>query len=102
MKIDGTTIGIVEHQRDGRKSYKKIAEDLNLAENTARSRVRQLRREGILEIAGLVDAEAIPNHQPVIIGAKLKTTDMFNKGAELRPFSKTDAAHVERNRCHEP
>ena len=83
MKIDDTTIGIIKHLRDGRKSYKKIAEDLNLAENTVRSRVRQLSREGILEIAGLVDAEAIPNHQPVIIGVKLKTTDMFNKGAEF-------------------
>ncbi|MGD9098235.1 MAG: AsnC family transcriptional regulator, partial [Desulfobacterales bacterium] len=51
MKIDDTTIGIIKHLRDGRKSYKKIAEDLNLAENTVRTRVRQLGREGILEIA---------------------------------------------------
>jgi Lrp/AsnC family transcriptional regulator for asnA, asnC and gidA len=85
MKIDDTTIGIIKHLRDGRKSYKKITEDLNLAENTVRSHVRQLSREGILEIAGLVDAEAIPNHQLVIIGVKLKTTDMFNKGANRFP-----------------
>ena len=83
MKIDDTTIAIIKHLRDGRKSFKRIAENLNLAENTVRSRVRQLVDQGILEIAGLVDPESIPSHQPVIIGVKLKTTDMFNKGEEF-------------------
>ena len=81
MKIDDTTIAIIKHLRHGRKSFKRIAESLNLAENTVRSRVRQLVDQGILEIAGLVDPESIPNHQPVIIG--VKTTDMFNKGEEF-------------------
>ena len=83
MKIDDTTIAIIKHLRNGRKSFKQIAESLNLAENTVRSRVRQLTDQGVLEIAGLVDPESIPSHQPVIIGVKLKTTDMFNKGAEF-------------------
>jgi Lrp/AsnC family transcriptional regulator for asnA, asnC and gidA len=83
MKIDQTAIAIIKHLREGRKSFHQIAQNLNLAENTVRSRVRQLSRAGVLEIAGLVDPESIPNHQSVIIGVKLKTTDMFNKGREF-------------------
>ena len=36
-----------------------------------------------MEIAGLVDAEAIPRLRLVHIGVKLKTIDMFKKGEEF-------------------
>ena len=79
MKIDEISIAIIKHLRDGRKSFKKIAEKLDLTENTVRSRVKKLTENGILEISGLVDPESVPRHNLVIIGVKLGTENMFEK-----------------------
>jgi len=79
MKIDDTSMAIIKHLRDGRISYKKIAEDLGLTENTVRARVKKLLESDILDIAGLVNPESIPRHQLVIIGVKLGTASMFEK-----------------------
>ncbi|RLB97638.1 MAG: Lrp/AsnC family transcriptional regulator, partial [Deltaproteobacteria bacterium] len=83
MKIDDQTIGIIRHLRDGRTSFKKIAAALNLSENTVRARVNRLREEGVLEICGLVDPEAIPGHRIVMVGVKLATMDLVKKGEEF-------------------
>ena len=76
MIIDRANLSIIKHLRNGRKSYKKIAEELALSENTVRSRVHKLEREGILEISGVVDAQAVDGHQVVMVGVKLKTMDL--------------------------
>lgn len=62
MKIDRNNLGIIKHLRDGRKSFKEIADDLSITENTVRSRVQQMTREGVLCITGLIDAEKLPGH----------------------------------------
>ncbi len=84
MKIDENTIAIIRHLRNGRKSFKKIAEDLSLSENTIRTRVKKMISEGVLQITGLVDPEQVPRLRPVIIGVKLRTTDLFKKGEEFQ------------------
>ena len=83
MKMDDTSIAIIKHLRDGRKSFKKIADELGVSENTVRARVSKLEDEGFLEVAGLVDPEAIPGHKMVIIGVKLKTMELVKKGEEF-------------------
>jgi Lrp/AsnC family transcriptional regulator for asnA, asnC and gidA len=83
MKLDKINIAIIKHLRDGRKSFKKIAEELSIAENTVRARVNRLTKEGILEIAGLVDPEVIPLHRLAIIGVKLKSMDLVKTGEEF-------------------
>lgn len=83
MKVDETNIAIIKHLRKGRKSYKNIADDLGITENTVRSRVARLMEEGLLEISGLVDPEAIPGHRVVIVGVKLHTMDLIRKGEEF-------------------
>jgi Lrp/AsnC family transcriptional regulator for asnA, asnC and gidA len=83
MKIDETNIAIIKHLRNGRKSFKKIAKELSVTENTVRARVNRLIDEGILEIAGLVDPEAIPRHRMAFIGVKLNTMDLVRKGDEF-------------------
>lgn len=83
MKIDETNIAIIKHLRQGRRSFKKISEDLDITENTVRARVNKLTEEGILEISGLVDTEAIPGHKVVMVGVKLSTMDLVNKGKEF-------------------
>ena len=83
MNLDGTNLEIIKYLRQGRKSFKKIAEDLSLSENTVRSRVNKLTDEGILEITGLVDPDALPGHRLVMVGVKLNTMDLVNKGEEF-------------------
>ena len=83
MKIDETNLAIIKHLRDGRKSYKEIADDLSVSENTVRSRVQKLTDKGILEITGLVNPEALPGHGVVMVGVKLQTMDLINKGREF-------------------
>jgi Lrp/AsnC family transcriptional regulator for asnA, asnC and gidA len=83
MKIDETTIAILRHLKVGRKSYKEIADDLALAENTVRARVNRLKKEGILKIVGMVDPEGLPGHTMVYIGVKLNTMNLVAKGEEF-------------------
>jgi len=82
-KIDDINLSIIKELRQGRKSFKKIADRLQITENTVRSRVNKMMDSGLLDINGQVDIEQIPHHQLVIIGVKLKTTDMFKKGEEF-------------------
>jgi Lrp/AsnC family transcriptional regulator for asnA, asnC and gidA len=83
MNIDHTNLAIIKHLRNGRKSYKKIAEELSLSENTVRARVHKLMREGILEISGVVDPQAIDGHRVIMVGVKLQTMDLVKKGEEF-------------------
>ena len=83
MKIDVTSLAIIKHLREGRKSFQKIAEDLSITENTVRARVNRLIEEGVLSVTGLVDPEAIPGHRLVMIGIKLSTMDLVRKGEEF-------------------
>jgi len=83
MNIDKINLAIIKHLSSGRKSYKKIAEELSVSENTVRTRVHKLIDQGILEITGLVDPEAINGHRVVMVGVKLKTMALVKKGEEF-------------------
>jgi Lrp/AsnC family transcriptional regulator for asnA, asnC and gidA len=83
MKMDETNIAIIQCLRHGRKSFKKVAEEISLSENTVRARVSKLVQDGVLEISGLVDPEALKGHRVVIVGVKLQTMDLIKKGGEF-------------------
>lgn len=83
MKPDKTNLEIIKQLRDGRKSFKAIAEELLVSENTVRARVAKLADEGVLEISGLVDPESLPGHGAVIVGVKLQSMDLIKKGEEF-------------------
>ena len=83
MKIDETNLTIIKHLRHGRKSFKEIAEDLSISENTVRTRVNKMIQSGILEISGLVNPETMPGHTLAMVGVKLQTMDLINKGEEF-------------------
>ena len=80
MNIDKNNLAIIKHLRNGRKSYKKIAEDLCVSENTVRARVQKLIGEGVLNISGLINPESIDGHRVVIVGVKLQSMDLVKKG----------------------
>ena len=83
MKFDHINLLIIKHLRNGRKPYRKIAEQLSLSENTVRARVHKLMEDGVLEISGLVDPDSITGLRVVMVGVKLKTMDLVKKGEEF-------------------
>ena len=85
VKIDSTSLAIIKHLRDGRKPYSVIAEELAITENTVRSRVNKLLSEGVLEISGLVNPDALPGHQMILAALKMSTVEL---GVKAEEFSK--------------
>ena len=83
MNIDKTNLAIIKQLRNGRKSYQEIARDLAVSENTVRTRVQKLIEEGILDIKGVVNPESMDGHRVVIVGVKLQSMDLVNKGKEF-------------------
>jgi len=83
MYIDEINLAIIRHLKDGRVPFKKIADDLGVSEGTVRTRVKKLTDEGVLDIAGLVDPEAIPDLGVVLVGVKVKDMDLVKKGEEF-------------------
>lgn len=83
MDIDETNIQILRHLKDGRKSFKLIAEELSVTENTIRSRVNRMIEEGILKFSGTVQVDALGGHNLLYLGVKLKTMELQNKAEEF-------------------
>jgi len=83
MKTDNISLEIIKQLRDGRKSFKTIAQELSVSENTVRARVGKLAEEGVLEISGLVDPQSLPGHGAVLVGVKLQSMDLVKKGEEF-------------------
>lgn len=84
MKMDDLNMEILRQLREGRKPFKTMADDLAVAENTVRSRVRKMEAAGVLEVTGLVDAEVVPNHNLAVVGIKLKTLDWYEKAEQFK------------------
>jgi Lrp/AsnC family transcriptional regulator for asnA, asnC and gidA len=83
MDVDETNIAILRHLKDGRKSYKLIADALSLTENTIRSRVNKLIEEDILKFSGSVQVDALAGHNLLYLGVKLKSMALQNKALEF-------------------
>lgn len=83
MKFDDINLQIIRHLQDGRKSFKVIADELSITENTVRSRVNKLIEEGILNVSGLINPENLPGHQTAIIGVKITNMRLVEKGEEF-------------------
>jgi Lrp/AsnC family transcriptional regulator for asnA, asnC and gidA len=83
MNIDEMSLKIVRQLRHGRKSFQEIAKSLSVTTNTVWARVKKLMKQGVLEIIGAVDAERIENHFLVIVGVRLQTMRLVDKGEEF-------------------
>ena len=94
MKTDQIDIDIMRHIRDGRKSLKKIADAINLSENTVRKRLNKMIDEEVLEISGLVDPTAIPGHMVVLVGVKLSTMELVKRGEDFSKLKGVVSANV--------
>ena len=83
MQIDAVNLDIIRHLKDGRKSYKLIAQELSITENTVRARVNRMIEDGILEISGNVRVDVLRGHSLLYLGVKLKTMDLQEKAKEF-------------------
>lgn len=83
MKLDATNIEIIRHLKNGRKSYKVIASALSITENTVRSRVNRMIEDGLLDISGNIRVDALPGHNLLYLGVKLKTMELQKKALEF-------------------
>ncbi len=83
IDVDPVNLAIIRHLRHGRKSFRDIAKSLAVSENTVRSRVQKMAASGLLDIAGWVDPERLNGHRVVMVGVKLKSMDLVNKGREF-------------------
>ncbi len=83
MLIDPLNLDIIRHLKDGRKSFKKIADVLGVTENTVRSRVNKLCDEGILDFTGNIDPESLKGHRLLYLGVKLTDLDISRKGEDF-------------------
>lgn len=81
--MDKLNKGILRQLQDGRKSYKHIAEELEVTENTVRSRVRRMEEMGVLDISGHVDADKVEDLQIIMIGIRTSSMDYIAKGEEI-------------------
>ncbi len=83
MKIDEINFSIINHLRDGRVPFKKIADELGVSEGTIRARVKKLQEDGVLEITGLINPDVLPDKYVVMVGVKLKDMDLVKKAEEF-------------------
>ena len=81
--MDKLNKAILRQLRDGRKSYSAIAEELDVTENTIRSRVRRMEDLEILDISGHVDADKVEDLQIIMIGIRTSSMDYIAKGEEI-------------------
>ena len=97
----GTNLEIIRQLTDGRRSFRAIADDLGIAENTVRRRVKELCDSGVMHITSLVDPSTVSNHTLVIIGVKLNTTNnLMQKCHEFRRLVGVTASAVVTGRYH--
>ena len=83
MNMDEISLQIIKHLRDGRKSFGEIGKNLSITTNTVRARVKKLMKKGVLETIGSIDPEKIDNHFLVIVGVRLKSMRLVDKGEEF-------------------
>jgi len=83
MRLDEVNLAILRLLREGRRSFKSIAAQLEVSENTVRGRIRRMAEEGVLAVSGLVDPDTLEGHRAILVGVKLKTPDLVKKGEEF-------------------
>ena len=73
IELDDTDQAIIELLRaDGRVSYRAIARELDIAENTVRARVRRMEESNTLRVVAVTDIEAAGYGMLLAIGVQVE------------------------------
>jgi Lrp/AsnC family transcriptional regulator for asnA, asnC and gidA len=71
--LDGANRAIVEAlQRDGRRPYGSIAEEVGLSEAAVRRRVQRLRDSGVIQIVAVTDPLQLGFHRQAMVGVRVE------------------------------
>lgn len=79
-KLDWQIIDLL--QKDGRATNAGIAEKLDVAEGTVRTRLKRLIETGTLKVSGLVNPEFLEHYQLMLIGMNVKESRQLESTAE--------------------
>jgi len=83
MIEDDPNIPLIRALKDGRRTFREVAEDLGVTENTVRARYRKLIEAGVLEVTTLVNPEKLRGHQTALVGMKVKSADLVSAGEKI-------------------
>ena len=92
--LDEINKKIISHLREGRKSFREIAEYLSIAENTVKSRIRKLEDAGIIDITTVINPEELDGHQIVMIGIQVDHLDYVETGEKLSRLNRVINVNV--------
>ena len=81
--LDDINKKIITHLREGRKSFKEIANSLSIAENTVKSRIRKMEDAGIIDITTVINPEELDGHQIIMIGLQVEDLNYVKTGEKL-------------------
>ncbi len=76
-------------QKDGRRSYSKIAEDLGVAESVVRYRAQRLSKTGVLQIVGIADPLKIGFDLMAMVGIGIEPGKLENVASALSRLPET-------------
>lgn len=83
IQLDDLDFSIIKHlQKDGRKSFTEIADELNVAVSTIRNRYNKLLEENVLRIIGRAEPEKMGLHSYSRIMIAVKPADKTGKALE--------------------
>jgi Lrp/AsnC family transcriptional regulator for asnA, asnC and gidA len=83
MSSEDPNIPLFQALKDGRRTFRKVAEELGIAENTVRARFRKLTESGVLEVTALVNPEMVEGHSTALVGMKVKSADLVSAGEQI-------------------
>jgi Lrp/AsnC family transcriptional regulator, regulator for asnA, asnC and gidA len=83
MHDEDPNIALYRALRRGRRKFREIAEELDLAENTVRARFRKLEESGVLDVTAVVDPELLQGHLSALVGMKVKSADLVSAGERI-------------------
>lgn len=73
-------------QYDGRTPFTTIAKQIGVSEATVRNRVARLRREGILQVVGVVDPHLLGLRATAIVGVVVHPPHLQEAAREIASF----------------
>jgi Lrp/AsnC family transcriptional regulator for asnA, asnC and gidA len=85
--MDKTDLSILELlQRDARRSFTDIANELNISEGTVRNRVARLVEKKTVQFVGLIDPNQLGFEAPAMVGVTVQSNLLEDAAMEIAQF----------------
>lgn len=85
--MDNTDLAILSClQKDARRSFTDIANELNVSEGTVRNRVSRLMEKRTIQLVGLIDPNQLGYDAPAMIGVTVQSNLLEKAALEIAQF----------------